>query len=99
MSGETEQENVPGEEGRFETATLKLWQEVVGNLELASLEEDSFIVQLGTRAVPIRLAFGKGSPEGKQIRELLADCSPHRRIGLLRTDLDSAPILLRRIPD
>jgi len=86
-------------EKHFEMILLKPWQEVVGNLELTSLEEHSFIVQLGTEAVPIRLAFGKGSPEGKQIRELLANYSPGCRIGLLRTDLDSTPILLRRIRD
>lgn len=92
-------DDTPRVKEHHETMLLKPWQEVVGNLELTSLEDDSFIVQLGTKAVPIRLAFGKGSPEGKQIRDLLANCSPGCRIGLLRTDLGSTPILLRRIRD
>lgn len=91
--------DTPRVKEHHETMLLKPWQEVVGNLELTSLEENSFIVQLGTRAVPIRLAFGRSSPEGNQIREFLAKCSPGCRIGFLRTDLDSTPILLRRIRD
>lgn len=79
------------------TVFLKPWQELVGVFELMSIEEGSFVLQLRTKAGPIRLVFAGNIPGGERLRELLADCSPGSRIGLLRTDLDTAFILLRRI--
>ncbi len=97
MSGETEQENVPGEEDRFETATLKLWQEVMGSLESAIAEGSSLRIVLRTRNGPIHLVLEGTSPEVDETRDFLANCPDGSLIGILRTDSRSRPVLLRMI--
>jgi len=83
----------------FETAFLRPWQEVVGNLEFALVEGSSLQIGLRTKAGPIRLALESTSPEADETRNFLANCPDGSMIGLLRTDSRSKPIILRMIED
>lgn len=87
------------EDERFETAYLAPWQEAVGNFESAVVEGLSMRIGLRTKAGPIQLILECTSPEGDETRDFLADCPKGSLVGILRTDLDSTPILLRRIRD
>ncbi|MFQ5885350.1 MAG: hypothetical protein ACE5IO_09655, partial [Thermoplasmata archaeon] len=87
----------PRVDEQFETAFLRPWQEVVGNLEFASAEGLSLRIGLRTRNGPIQLVLEGTSPEDDKTRDFLANCPDGSLIGILRTDTKSRPILLRMI--
>ena len=99
----TEHENrhnhVSREEGRFETATLKPWQEVVGRVKRLSFKGSHLEVEIATRDEQLRLSFETDSPEGDRIRRNLLSCPVGSLVGLLRTDSESDPILIRTITE
>lgn len=86
-----------GDDEHFETAFLKPWQEVVGNLEFAFAEGSSLQIGLMTKAGSIRLILESTSPDADDIRGFLSNCPDGSLIGILRTDTKSRPILLRMI--
>ncbi|MCJ2556995.1 MAG: hypothetical protein LN415_07830 [Candidatus Thermoplasmatota archaeon] len=91
--GDAFTENAPSE-----WTSLKLWQEVVGSLEHASYDENLLEVRMTTKNGLLRLVFHRDSPEAKRIHDVLLDLPRGSRIGLLRTDSKSSPILIRIVP-
>jgi len=87
----------PSADDHIKAAFLKPWQEVVGNLEFASVEGSSLRIVLRTKAGPIQLVLEGTSPEADKTRDFLANCPDGSLIGVLRTDSRSRPVLLRVI--
>ena len=81
-----------------ERTSLKCWQEIIGNLEHASYDEHLFEVRMTTKNGLVRLVFRRNSPEAKRIHDVLLDLPRGSRIGILRTDSKSSPILIRTVP-
>lgn len=88
-----------GQENGLERATLKPWQEVVGNLKQVSVKGESLEVQITTKTELVRLSFERSSSEGERIHGILLNCPAGSLVGFLRTDYRSNPILIRRIPE
>ena len=88
-----------GEEGRIETAILRRWQEIVGNLRQVSVKGESLEVQIATKTELVRLSFERNSSEGERIHGILLNCPTGSTVGFLKTDSMSNPILVRRIPE
>ena len=88
-----------GQEGRIETAILRRWQEIVGNLRQVSAKGESLEVQIATKTELVRLSFERSSSEGERIHNLLLNCPTGSTVGFLKTDSKSNPILIRRIPE
>lgn len=85
-------------EKHFEMILLRPWQEVVGNLEHISRNERLLEVRMTTNHGLVRLVFNRDSPEAKQIHDVLLDLPRGSRVGILRTDSKSSPILIRTVP-
>lgn len=83
------------EEALSERTFLKPWQEIVGVLEAAFLEEPTFTVQLRTGGSAVRLAFEADSPETEQIQDALAHYSIGAKVGIIMTDSKTKPLLIR----
>lgn len=81
----------------LETATLKPWQEIVGNLEQISHNEHLLEVRMRTKSGLMRLVFNMDTPEAKRICDLLLNLPRGSRAGILRTDSTGSPILFRTI--
>lgn len=81
------------------TIVLELWQEIVGRLELLFVEEESLVLQLRTEAKSVRLLLELQSPATERIRDVLAECPINSRLGVVITDNEMEPILVRRIKE
>jgi hypothetical protein len=80
---------------QFEMILLRPWQEIVGVLEVAFLEEPFFTVQLGTGGRSVRLAFEADSSETDQILDVLADYPIGVKVGIIMTDSNTKPFSIR----
>lgn len=87
-----------GNKESSEVSFLKPWQEVVGNLEHASYDKHLLEICMTTKNGLTRLVFHGDSAEAKRIHDVLLSLPRGSRIGLLRTDSKSSPILIRTVP-
>ncbi|MFQ6106731.1 MAG: hypothetical protein ACE5QF_09380 [Thermoplasmata archaeon] len=99
LEGEKGHGDVLTEHAPSERMSLKPWQEIVGNLEHVSYDDENLLeVRMTTKDGLVGLVFHRDSPEAKQIHDALLDLPRGSRIGLLRTDSMSNPILIRTVP-
>jgi len=72
---------------------LSPWCEMIGRFRGLSMDDQRVYVKIDGTI----LAFALGSKEAEVILEKLGGCSPETRVGVLKSDVASNPLLVRVI--